>query len=116
MEYMEPFTIASHVGCGPPSGFIYKCVYNYTIMRTGLLLLLVASCAGELYMIVEYDTNGTARSTLGDFKLHTVELQVTLLGCDYGYYAETIQPLECRECVCAEYVEGRREEFVQGDG
>jgi hypothetical protein len=49
-------------------------------------------------------------------KLHTVELQVTVLGCDFGYYAQTLQPLECRECVCTEFAEGRSEEFVQGDG
>lgn len=76
-----------------------------------LLLLLATPCAGEIYMIVEYDTNGTARST-GDIKFHTVELQVTVLGCDHGYYAETVQPLECRECVCSEFVDGRNETFV----
>ena len=80
------------------------------------LLLLAAACTAEIYMIVEYDTNGTARSTIGDMKLHTVELQVTVLGCDFGYYAQTLQPLECRECVCTEFAEGRSEEFVQGDG
>jgi hypothetical protein len=79
-----------------------------------LLVLFFAVCAGEIYMIVEYDTNGTARSTIGDMKLHTVELQVTILGCDFGYYAQTLQPLECLECVCTEFVEGRSEEFVQG--
>ena len=76
-----------------------------------LLLLLVTPCAGEVYLIVEYDTNGTARST-GDVRFHTVELQVTVLGCDHGYYAETVQPLECRECVCSEFVDGRSEAFV----
>jgi hypothetical protein len=80
----------------------------------GLLVLFLAVCAGEIYMIVEYDTNCTARSTLGDFKLHTVELHVTILGCDFGYYAQTLQPLECLECVCTKFVEGRSEEFVQG--
>jgi hypothetical protein len=77
--------------------------------------MLLAVVSGELYMIVEYSTNGTIQSTtMEDFKLHTVELIVTLLGCDTGYYAETIQPLQCSECMCAEFVEGRRESFVQG--
>jgi hypothetical protein len=79
-----------------------------------VFLFFLAACTADIYMIVEYDTNGTARSTLGDFRLHTVELQVTLLGCDFGYFAQTLQPLECRECVCSEFAEGRSEEFVQG--
>jgi hypothetical protein len=70
---------------------------------------------GDLFMIVEYDTNGTARPTSIDIAFHTVEMEVTLLGCDHGYYAYTEHPLECRECVCDEFVDGRRELFVGGD-
>ena len=79
-------------------------------------LLAVISCQADLYMIVEYDTNGTARPLGINFTLRTVELHVTLLGCDHGYYAESQQPLVCKECVCTEFVEGRVEAFVQGDG
>ena len=78
-----------------------------------LILLIAAPCTGELYMIIEYDTNGTARPTSFDFAFHTVDLQVTLLGCDNGYYVGNVQPLECRECVCSEFVDGRHEAFVQ---
>lgn len=65
-------------------------------------------------MIVEYDTNGTARPLWLNYTLRTVELHVTLLGCDHGYYAEAMQPsLVCKECVCTEFTEGRNEAFVQ---
>ena len=56
--------------------------------------------------------------------LHTVELHVTLLGCDHGYYAdEALRPaLVCRECVCGDddgidfFTEGRNEAFVEEEG
>ena len=67
-------------------------------------------------MIVEYDTNGTVRPLGINFALRTVELQVTLLGCDHGYYAASRQPLVCKECACTEFADGRAEAFVQGDG
>ncbi len=71
-------------------------------------------------MIVEYDTNGTARPVWLNFTLRTVELHVTLLGCDHGYYAEEralpSSPLVCKECVCDDallFREGRSEAFVE---
>jgi hypothetical protein len=81
-----------------------------------LVLLLAVPCACDLYMIVEYDTNGTARPVGINFTLHTVELHVTLLGCDHGYYAETVQPLVCKECACTDFTEGRVEAFVEDKG
>lgn len=78
-----------------------------------LLVFAIVPCTGHLYMMIEYDTDGTARPTLFNFTLHTVELQVTLLGCDHGYYAANIQPLECSVCVCTEFVDGRSESFVE---
>ena len=81
-----------------------------------LILVLVHPCTSELFMTLEYDTNGTARptGTSFDFSLRTVEMHVTVLGCDHGYYAYTMQPLECRECVCDEFTDGRHEPFAQG--
>ena len=71
-------------------------------------------CVGDVFMVVEYDTNGTALPMSLNISLRTVELHVTLLGCANGYYAETYQPsLVCKECVCAEYREGRSEAFVE---
>ena len=59
-------------------------------------------------MIIEYDTNGTARHVMMSLNftlLRTVELHVTLLGCDHGYYADAEEKkrtalLVCRECLC----------------
>ena len=83
-------------------------------MRLALLLLVAAFVSSEIFMVVEYDTNGTARPILLNITLRTVELHVTVLGCDIGYYAETNQPsLVCKECVCSEFAEGRSEAFVE---
>ena len=85
-------------------------------LATLLLLAAIASPSskGELYMMVEYDTNGTARPVGINFTLiRTVELHVTVIGCDHGYYAESHQPLVCRECVCSDFSEGRVEAFVE---
>ena len=82
-----------------------------------LLLLVVPSSNSELYMMGEYDVNGTARPVGINFTLvRTVELHVTVLGCDHGYYAESHQPLVCRECVCTDFSEGRVEAFVEENG
>ncbi len=94
-------------------------------MRTGqwiIIIIFVACtavlrCKGDLLMVVEYDTNGTARPVSFNFTLRTVELHVTLLGCDTGYYAEALQPsLVCKECVCTDFREGRSEAFVEDTG
>ena len=76
--------------------------------------LLVPTATGDLLMMIEYDTNGTARPVSLNISLRTIELHVTLLGCDHGYYAEVVQPaLICKECVCTEFREGRNEAFVE---
>ena len=76
--------------------------------------ILSNQCTSDIFMVVEYDTNGTARPVLLNVALRTVELHVTLLGCDHGYYAHTYQPsLVCLECVCTEFREGRSEAFVE---
>lgn len=81
-----------------------------------LLILLAVPCACDLFMVVEYDTDGNARSVGVNLTLHTVELHVILLGCDHGYYAETVQPLVCKECVCVDFADGRVEAFVEEPG
>lgn len=71
-------------------------------------------CSGDLLMIVEYDTNGTARPVSLNISLRTVELHVTVLGCDHGYFAEALKPtLLCTECVCTDFREGRNEAFIE---
>jgi hypothetical protein len=83
-----------------------------------------AEAGGGIFMIIEYDTNGTARPVMSlNFTLRTVELHVTVLGCDHGYYAdeEKRPALVCRECLCndddndALFLEGRSEAFVEED-
>jgi hypothetical protein len=78
-----------------------------------VLFLFAVPCASDMYMVVEYDTDGNARPVGVNFTLHTVELYVTLLGCDHGYYAESVHPLVCKECVCVDFAEGRVEAFVE---
>jgi hypothetical protein len=81
-------------------------------------------CAGDIYMIVEYDTNGTLMQQISmDVTIHTVELHVTLLGCDYGYYNNNAnakssqqQTLKCDECICKEFLDDREEAFIADIG
>ena len=55
-----------------------------------MVVLFIASSAGDFYMVVEYDTNGTARPTSLAVSISTVELYVTVLGCDHGYYSVVV--------------------------
>ena len=83
-----------------------------------VVLIIVSSavfCIGDVYMVVEYDTNGTLTQQMSfDVTYHTVDLIVTVMGCDTGYYADTSpeQTLKCNECVCKVFPEGRDDAFV----
>ena len=99
-----------------------------------MVVLFIASSAGDFYMVVEYDTNGTARPTSLAVSISTVELYVTVLGCDHGYYSVVVDEttttttttaavsllppppppiLVCKECICIDFTEGREEAFVE---
>ena len=103
---------------------------NILILILIILIFLIVTTTtaaeaggGGIFMIIEYDTNGTARPVSLNFTLRTVELHVTVLGCDHGYYAdeEKRPALVCRECLCndddndALFLEGRSEAFVEED-
>lgn len=90
-----------------------------------LLIVLTASPAaqGTLYMIMEYGTDGSVLLNQANITLHTLSINVTLLGCDYGYYdyylirpptpsAKTqITPFDCRACTCTDFNSERVEDF-----
>lgn len=105
---------------------------NILILILIILIFLIVTTTtaaeaggGGIFMIIEYDTNGTARPVSLNFTLRTVELHVTVLGCDHGYYADeeekkrSVAHLVCRECLCndddALFLEGRSEAFVEED-
>jgi hypothetical protein len=67
-------------------------------------------------MLVEYATNGTVvyhtniNATI--VIVQTVQLDVTVLGCDTGYYdVYNTLPFVCRECICDAFVDGRNETY-----
>ena len=82
-----------------------------------------SSSPSTVYMIMEYSTDGTVILNNANFTIHTVSMNVTLLGCDYGYYDNyllvpsrspraQITPFDCRQCVCTEFNSVRAEEFT----
>jgi hypothetical protein len=94
-------------------------------MRALLLLLTMLSAAhATLYMVMEYGTDGTVILNRANITLHTLSINVTLLGCDFGYYdhyllfpptpsAKTrITPFDCRACTCTNFSSERAEDFI----
>jgi hypothetical protein len=93
-----------------------------------LLLTCTTSAHAALHMVMEYSTDGTVVLNQANFTIHTLSINVTLLGCDYGYYdhyllyppvksAKTeITPFDCRACVCSDFSSVRVEEFVIAEG
>ena len=93
-------------------------------------LFLVLFCwpptsRATLYMIMEYNTDGTVALNTANFTIHTQSMEVTLLGCDYGYYdyyllypplvpspKTQVTPFDCRPCACSEFDSLRIEEYV----
>jgi hypothetical protein len=88
------------------------------------LFLLAPPVSTTLYMVMEYGTDGTVVLNQANFTIRTLSINVTLLGCDYGYYdhyllyppvrsAKTqITPFDCRACVCTDFSAERVEEFI----
>ncbi len=94
-------------------------------MAVLILCLSVQQTLANLYMIMEYNTDGTVLYNSVNITMHTMSMNVTLLGCDYGYYdyylinppaapsAKTqITPFDCRACVCTDFERTRAEDFV----
>ena len=93
-------------------------------MPRGILLTLLAVAgATDLYMAIEYTTNGVVHLDIMNMTFHTTQLHVTLLGCDDGYYdyyklfppqpswKTEITPYLCLECACVDFEAGRAEDF-----
>ena len=96
-------------------------VWTHTLV---LLTLVCQLCSSNVYMIMEYNTDGTVILNNANFTLHTLSIDVKLLGCDYGYYdyylmyppasptpKTVITPFDCRPCVCTEFDSVREEDF-----
>ena len=90
-----------------------------------VLILSAQQTHANLYMIMEYNTDGTVLFNNVNITMHTVSMNVTLLGCDNGYYdyylisppknpsvITQITPFDCRPCVCTDFQRIRVEDFV----
>lgn len=77
-----------------------------------LLLLLLTMAVADIFMVVEYESTHDRPKPFFNITFKTVELRVTLLGCDDGYYeAANKTKLICNECICNTFNDGRTEEF-----
>ena len=84
-------------------------------MRRMLLVaaLWALALGAELSMVIEYSTNGDVALSIMNITFHTVELEVTLLGCDYGYYPTAgSAEYQCLECACEAFDSVRSEAFA----
>ena len=90
-----------------------------------LFALMCQLSSSTVYMIMEYNTDGTVILNNANFTLHTLSINVTLLGCDYGYYDNylilppptpspktLITPFDCLPCTCTEFDSVRVEDFI----
>ena len=87
------------------------------LLKPGLflffLLTLPAGFFSQLYMIVEYNTNGTVKKYAFNVTMQTVNLQIKILGCDEGYYEGwNGTSLVCTECICEYFDDTRLESFA----
>ena len=81
-------------------------------MRALFIAAYIVLALGELNMIIEYSTDGDVALNIMNITFHTVELEVTLLGCDYGYYPTAGSPnYQCLECACEAFDSQRTEAF-----
>ena len=74
------------------------------IRRALLLLLLLSFASADVFMVVQYDSEGLLPiANVFNVTFMTVELIVTLLGCDDGYSegAAASGHLTCTACDCA---------------
>jgi hypothetical protein len=71
---------------------------------TILLLVIIALATADVFMVVQYDSTGLLpTANVLNVTFTTVDLIVTLLGCDDGYYegAAASGHLTCTACDCA---------------
>lgn len=75
-------------------------------------MLLACAAATDFRLAIEYTTDGDVRLDILNISFHTVDLRVTLLGCDYGYFPDPGSiALRCLECQCADLESARAEPF-----
>lgn len=80
-------------------------------MRLALLLMVaLAAAATDYRLAIEYTTDGEVRLDILNITFRTVDLHVTLLGCDYGYYGAPGG--RCLECDCQDFERPRTEPFI----
>ena len=74
------------------------------VRRALLLLLLLLLANADVFMVVQYDSDGLLpTASVLNVTFRTVDLIVTLLGCDDGYYEGVAASghLTCTACDCA---------------
>ena len=99
-----------------------------TLAVIASILILHCCLAMDVNMVIEYTTDGPVLLDMFNITFQTVELHVTLLGCDYGYYDQylltpptvpsvqtEITPFNCLECVCTRFDSVRDEPIVAID-
>lgn len=78
-----------------------------------LFFLIAAPISPQLYMIVEYNTNGTVKRNAFNVTMQTVNLNIKILGCDEGYYEGwNGTNLVCTQCICELFDTAHLEPFV----
>ena len=109
--------------------FIYGGPCDGIQMRGVAMLLLILGTLIDasppiipIQMSIQYTTDGEVTLNIMNIPFQTVQLHVTLLGCDYGYYDEylitpprlpsSITPFHCVECTCENFEFDRVEPFI----
>ena len=89
-----------------------------------VLLMLLMQARSEYTMTIQYNTDGFVDlSLLNITEWHTSEIQVQVIGCDFGYYdlwpifpptpsQLKTKPFYCVECQCENFNHPRTEEFI----
>lgn len=78
-----------------------------------IFILFPAIVIAEVYMVVEYNTNGTVRRNVFNISMQTVDLHIKILGCDEGYYEGwNGTTIVCSECICENFDDTRSEQFL----
>ena len=88
-----------------------------------ILALFTSTAAAQSdVLVIQYTTDGNVDLSANFVDLHTVALEVHIIGCDYGYYDELIMnpaaassavPYLCLPCDCEDFEHPRTEPFVE---
>lgn len=116
----------------PPPSFLLLLTPGLLLLPLlPLMLIIILPLLGTagatstgIHMIMEYSTDGTVLLNHANFTIRTVSMNVTLLGCDSGYYDHyllyppavrtprmLVTPFDCRECICSDFERERAEPF-----